>query len=99
MIQPDDHSRNALVEFFRCRDENAFNMVAFCKEHAQYWKGRVFLELLWDYEDQQRQIRDLKELEDIEIALARTKLDRLLFLEEEYTRLKEIEWMYQELCK
>lgn len=99
IVQKDDGSRNALTEFMRERDKNAFNMVAFCVEHKQHWKGRAFLEFLWSYEDQQRQIRDLKELEDIEIALAKSKIERLLFLEAEYTRLKYIEWKHEGLSK
>jgi len=52
-VQKDDGSRNALDEFMKNRNENMLEVVKFCSAHTQYWKGRVFLELLWEYERRQ----------------------------------------------
>lgn len=49
-IQQDDGSRNALDEFLSARDENTYAMIEFLKDGHQYFKARVFLELLWEYE-------------------------------------------------
>jgi len=49
-VQGDDGSRNALKEFMRERDKNVSNIISFCISNDEYWKGRVFLELVWEYE-------------------------------------------------
>lgn len=61
MIQPDDKNRNALKEFMSDRDQNTENVLQHFSKDTQYWKARVFLELLWEYE---QRLPKLVSLED-----------------------------------
>lgn len=58
IVQRDDGSRYALDTFMGDRDKNVAGMVNFCAENSQFWKGRVFLELLWEYERRLAQKKD-----------------------------------------
>ena len=49
--QKDDGHREALSTFKNDRDKNVDEFLRFCVDHGQYWKARVFLEILWEYED------------------------------------------------
>lgn len=48
--QRDDGNRNALNHFMEQRDFKTAGLIAFCVRNKEYWKARVFLELLWEYE-------------------------------------------------
>lgn len=52
-LPPDDGNRTALKIFCEAHDQNASEIIDFFKEHGQYWKARVFLELLWEYDNRQ----------------------------------------------
>lgn len=46
----DDGSRNAINHFIELKNEKLPQMLSFFGDQEQYWKARVFLELLWHYE-------------------------------------------------
>ncbi len=55
VVWEDDGSRNALTEFFREREKNVANMTFLLVGEEEFWKARVFLELIWEYEDLKKQ--------------------------------------------
>lgn len=58
--QTDDGDRNALKHFLESRDFKTAGLIAFCAKHKEFWKARVFLELLWEYEAKDAEIEKLK---------------------------------------
>ncbi len=50
MNQPDDKSREALKSFLKDREGHLNDFLSMCVACGEFWKGRVFLELLWEYE-------------------------------------------------
>lgn len=60
-MQKDDGSRNAIAEFMRDRDENWKEFSALLQLHGQYWKARVLLELIWEYEKRREPLKQYLE--------------------------------------
>ena len=49
-MQRDDGSRNAVDQFMEDVDGNFTSFSRLLVEQGQYWKCRVLLELIWDYQ-------------------------------------------------
>lgn len=48
--QADDGNRNALEHFMENRDDKLRNHLQLLIDQGEYWKSRVLLELVWEYE-------------------------------------------------